>query len=336
MIVHLHLLSVFKHLRHLPIPTLLFVTPILLKWVHVSYKKPTLHLPPSTSRITSLVTATPSLNRPHLPHPMTAFPAFSPLLRGLSTTSFLSAYMSSLSMLNPFTVIALILGTHKLDTVEKIIIPADSGVVSLVWSSTAPPASLNQPIILLLPGMGNSSETGFVRRLSRLLSSTTPFTVSTMDYRHVGHSSSFPSPSSRPCCADSYRDIEHVITYIHAKYVRKSEASAQIDNGKQASDASLSHLRACLICEPVSLASMSPLRACLICEHSSFASIPPLRAFLLCLHVSFACMPHLLASFANMPNFLTLPLASLTTLARANFLTLPLASLPQPSLAPMS
>jgi hypothetical protein len=227
MILNLHLGRIAHRLHELPSGTLCFLAVVMLTSVHSSIRKPEIMLPPpappaapsatTMPAISTLVSLTRSLHRAFLPHPLTILPLFSPKLRGIITTSFLGSYMSSISALNPLKLLSQVLGSSVKDTVERIDLP-DGGIVTLVWTNSAPPATQEQPLILLLPGMNNSSETGFVRSLSLALSRSTPSHVATLDYRHVGHSQAFESSSSRPCCADSYKDMPLVIAHIQRLY----------------------------------------------------------------------------------------------------------------------
>ena len=253
--IHVQGFRILKEVRHLEAGTLLFLSTVLLKLAAASLQKPQLLLPPASAApvgdsedpdadgsesdgsesesesepplsITSLVAATPSLHLPFIPHPLTALGP--PLLRGIITTSFLGSYMSSLSTFGSFDLTSIIgglRGNHIADTVEKIDLP-DGGVCSISWSMGPPPTHKGAAVVLLLPGLNNSSETGFVRRLARLLtsssSSSSSSSVCTLDYRHVGHTRNFPSSSVRPCCADSYRDFPTVLKYVREKYGPRS------------------------------------------------------------------------------------------------------------------
>ena len=219
-LLHFELARVIKHVRHLSAEKILFLSSIALRLIIRSIRKPTLYIPtsstPTPSKMAQCIACTPSLHKKWYPHPMSAILPF-PLLRGITTTLFIGSYMSSLSMLNPLTIFTKFMGhAPLLDTVEEVNLP--DGIASVVWQSVKPPAILNQPLILILPGMNNSSETGFVRRLSRHLGQTTPCHITACDYRHVGHSQCFNSTSTRPCCADNWSDIPHVIKYLEDKY----------------------------------------------------------------------------------------------------------------------
>ena len=100
-------------------------------------------------------------------------------------------YMSSIT-LDPLILLKGVLGFHDPFHVEKVDVPTirgrnntvqPPGIVSLVWSD--PPEALHEPIVLLLPGMNNNSETGFVRRLAKRLMKGTEAKVATLDYRCV-------------------------------------------------------------------------------------------------------------------------------------------------------
>ena len=109
---------------------------------------------------------------PFLPHPLTAIPLFSPKLRGVLTTTALSKMMpyhlpvlqAIINYLNPFTPTPDTVFMQNHVMTEAIELP-DGSKISLVWPPCSPPFMPSEDtMVLVMPGMNNSSETGFVRR----------------------------------------------------------------------------------------------------------------------------------------------------------------------------
>jgi len=130
-------------------------------------------------------------------------------------------------------------GGFRVPHVERLTLD-DGGVVALSWGSDPNEKGVNgedfSDIVVILPGMNNSSETGFVRKLSSMLSddnetdnmgepmknqakSAKRFLPVTVDYRGVGQSGELKN--DKVCCAQNWRDFHAVFQYIFEKYPEK-------------------------------------------------------------------------------------------------------------------
>ena len=114
-------------------------------------------------------------------------------------------------------------------TAEHVPLP-DGGVVTLVWiSSTVDDYSYGDHVVILMPGMNNSSETGFVRGLgveveasANKNASAARVHVAIMDYRLTGTSNMEVYEGLKvpphPACADGWRDWDCLFDYVKEQY----------------------------------------------------------------------------------------------------------------------
>jgi len=87
----------------------------------------------------------------------------------------------------------------------------DGGTVSLHWGE--PPARGEDRVVLVLPGLNNSSHTSFVQETMRHLRQA-GFQAVALNYRGVGGR---PITSPRFGCLDTWQDLPEVIEHIAAK-----------------------------------------------------------------------------------------------------------------------
>ncbi|GMH96040.1 hypothetical protein TrVE_jg13668 [Triparma verrucosa] len=224
MLVHLNLIPVIKHIHHMKdLGMRSFIISIIFSQYLSSVRIPRLY--GSCPKLPSLISR-------FFPHPLTTFPVFYPKLRGVVTTTFLSKLMpyhlplfhSILHTLNPFTPTPKHLALQNHVMSEAIDLP-DGSQVSLVWPPCSPPFMPGDTLVLVLPGMNNSSETGFVRCLQQTLtlhltSSLGHVHVCILDYRLTGTSLNLKSSptSPHPSCADGWKDLSTVISHINFHY----------------------------------------------------------------------------------------------------------------------
>ncbi|GMH50291.1 hypothetical protein TL16_g08091 [Triparma laevis f. inornata] len=227
MLVHLNLIPVLKHIGEMQDDGLRsFVISVLLSQYYSSFRVPRLYgsCPPLPSLLTHFS-----------PHPLTTFPLFYPKLRGFITTTFLSKLMpyhlplfhQILHTLNPFTPTPKILSLQNHVMSEGIVLD-DGSYVSLVWPPCSPPFMVGDTLVLILPGMNNSSETGFVRCLQQTLtlklnnnkSNNGHVHCCILDYRLTGTSQHLQKPNENPhpSCADGWLDLPTVISHINHHY----------------------------------------------------------------------------------------------------------------------
>ena len=105
--------------------------------------------------------------------------------------------------------------------VEKVSL-SDGGVVTLVWSTELPISSGDQ-IVLILPGLNNSSETGFIRVLQRRLTSAMEAEgkrphVAVLDMRHTGTAKGGDNDVPKPFSAASWKDLYDVFAHLNERY----------------------------------------------------------------------------------------------------------------------
>lgn len=120
-------------------------------------------------------------------------------------------------------------GGFRVPHIERLTMD-DGGVVALSWGGVAGESGeVNGDdygdLVVILPGMNNSSETGFVRRFASLLATpnasdnnhkpitnrqpnANKFLPVTLDYRGVGQAG--PLKNNLVCCAQNWKDF-HVI-----------------------------------------------------------------------------------------------------------------------------
>eukprot|EP00403_Amphidinium_massartii_P003899 CAMPEP_0178370446 /NCGR_PEP_ID=MMETSP0689_2-20121128/307_1 /TAXON_ID=160604 /ORGANISM="Amphidinium massartii, Strain CS-259" /LENGTH=404 /DNA_ID=CAMNT_0019990269 /DNA_START=84 /DNA_END=1294 /DNA_ORIENTATION=+ len=103
------------------------------------------------------------------------------------------------------------------NTVEEIMVLEDGGTVSLDWwqsASEAPPPPSSRPVVLVLPGLGNSSRSGYIREAMARLDAA-GFQAVAFNYRCVEH---LELTSPRFASADSRRDFPEVFEAIHKRH----------------------------------------------------------------------------------------------------------------------
>ena len=225
MLVHLNLLPLLRALRHADTSVAAFILSILGWNFASSIRKPKLYNSPP---------ALPSFLSPFLPHPLTTLPLCSPKLRGVLTTTALSKMMpyhlpvlrAALDFLNPFTPIpaTVFLQNHVMTEAVEL---EDGDRISVVWPPCSPPFMPGEDtLVLILPGMNNSSETGFVRSLQQTLTlrlndgnHSGHVHVCILDYRLTGTSLHLEtSAAPHPACADNWRDFSAVLNHINYHY----------------------------------------------------------------------------------------------------------------------
>jgi hypothetical protein len=221
-LVHWHLRSIFKNFqllqRHTSPEIFAFITSILVTVLVQSAKKPKLiaakssfnkeDAPDSESEngVQKLLKAVPMLKQTFYPHPSIIFPTnIYPLLRGVIATSHLGILMPYHAALNS-------LWNHSHHFIEHLPPhPTDGGIISLNWFDEAPVAR-GETITLVFPGMNNSSETGFVRRLANIVAddNRAGHHTAIVDYRGIGGNLVTDLTTPRPACADGWGDFDHV------------------------------------------------------------------------------------------------------------------------------
>lgn len=89
----------------------------------------------------------------------------------------------------------------------------DGGTARLVWEHPPGGQARARGVVLLLPGLNNSSYTPFIQHTAAYLTRRRGFTVATLDYRGVG---GLALTSRRVGVSDSWRDLPAVLDAIRA------------------------------------------------------------------------------------------------------------------------
>ena len=196
---------------------------------------------PAKERILSLV---PSLLKTFYPHPLIVLPPnplvwFMKPLPGVLATGnigIISAYHSGSTMKQLAKAFYHFFVTTPLGLdpevkrsahfyVERVETDATK-ILTLTWVEQTPPPP-GGSVTVILPGMNNSSETGFIRHLAQDLTSKTPESnkVCTLDYR--GEGATRTNSEGRvvrdlqsPVCAsgESWKDLDDVFVHIKKRY----------------------------------------------------------------------------------------------------------------------
>ena len=156
-------------------------------------RRPRLTLGNEPSLVRSIVDRCASLRAVYWPHPFH-------VLCGTLGTVYQGTRM-------PFAAAGLVV-----PFVEQIALE-DGGTVALSWWR-CPAAARRTDVAVVLPGLNNSSETGFVRALLQRLDAA-GFLAVCYDWRGVGASG--PLTSDRPYSADAWRDLDDVFDHVRAE-----------------------------------------------------------------------------------------------------------------------
>lgn len=94
---------------------------------------------------------------------------------------------------------------------EEVLVLPDGGTVSLVWTHRV---GGGKGVVLILPGLNNSSDTPYIQQASHSLHRK-GFSTVVLNYRGVGGR---PLNSLRVGCADSWLDFPSVLAHIRKRY----------------------------------------------------------------------------------------------------------------------
>ncbi len=214
MILNIHLLRLLHHISFTGVNA--FISSIYLSLYQNAVRVPKLLLPKDPSPgITTILSNLSFLQRPFYPHPLTILPTCWPLVRGVMTTMHLSSLMPFFAA-SPLRMLGL--GPDQSVYSEKITCK-DGGHVCLVWPSQHSFIH-GDDIVLIFPGMNNSSETGFIRLLQKRLQAKLALKgrrrshVVIVDYRLTGTSLRDDVGGDHPACADGWQDFECIFEHL--------------------------------------------------------------------------------------------------------------------------